>query len=106
MQAVRVAGSVAGVNWDSVVRSAVIGAVIGAVVGTYYASTVMTKRKQAVIAELTAKGLVATRIAGDWFHVGTSARYRVELEHAGQRVKTAARVDRRGNVTWETALPG
>lgn len=82
-----------------------IGAAVGVVVGTYVGWTIMTKRKQAVIAELAAKGLVATRISGDWFHVGTRARYRVELEHAGRTVKTAARVDRRGQVTWESALP-
>lgn len=82
-----------------------IGAVIGAIVGTTYARKIMETRKQAVLGELKARGMVATRIAGDWFHVGTTARYRVELEHAGQIVKTAARVDRHGNVTWESELP-
>lgn len=93
-------------DWDSILRSAMIGGAIGAVVGTYFAWTIMTRRKPFVEAELAAKGLTATKLTGDWFHLGTKARFRVELEHAGQVVKTAARVDRHGAVTWESELPG
>lgn len=82
-----------------------IGAVIGAIVGSYFAWSIMTKRRQFVVAALAARGLTATKLEGDWFHLGTKARYRVELEHAGQVVKTAARVDRHGAVTWESELP-
>ena len=93
-------------NWDAVMQGAMIGGVVGAVVGSYFAWTVMTKRKQFVVAELAARGLTATKIAGDWFHLGIKARFRVELEHEGRAIQTAARVDRHGKVTWEFALPG
>ena len=84
-------------DWGEIVQTSIIGAVIGTVVGVGYARSIIKTRRAFVLADLQRRGLVAKRIDADWFHLGTSARFKVELE----RSITAARVDRHGAVTWE-----
>ena len=84
-------------NWDSILQSAIIGALIGGVIGIVSARKIMTTRRAFLDADLAHRKLVARSIRADWFHIGTSARFKVELA----TMTTAARVDRKGSVTWE-----
>jgi hypothetical protein len=93
-------------NWNAVARGAELGALIGCVIGVLLAVEIMRRRRVHVVAALTARGLTATRISPDWFHFGLSARFRVVASLGSQTITTAARVDRRGTVTWERELLG